>query len=164
VTAEQIENNGVQQPAFVSDVNSEPDSLLLAFVNGANQSGLEIGLTLHVSGMVVSGTLISFGTYLDSMGGYMRHIGAGPGSQTSLTAFAAMFDQLSDQFKTAMAESGASEPDPADLPDGQPRELYIHLRDALVFAPGVPSAVPRTLWRGRLSHVSGWFIGSLSVS
>jgi hypothetical protein len=159
VTAERIEDNGVQQPAMVSDINAEPDSLLLAFVNGANQSGMEMGLTLHVAGMVISGTLISFGTYLESMGGYMRRIG-GPGSQAGAT----MFDQLSEQFKAAMAESGAGEPEQLDLPGEQPREPYIHLRDALVFAPGVPSPMPRILWRGRLSHVSGWFIGSLSIS
>jgi hypothetical protein len=42
------------------------------------------------------------------------------------------------------------------------RVMYIHLRDATVFAPGAQPTLAKTLWRGRLSHVSGWSLGQLS--
>jgi len=56
---------------------------------------------------------------------------------------------------------------PEDAPDDwqPPRVAYIHLRDARYFAPG-QSPVPTNtgvLWRGKLTEVDGFSIGTMSV-
>jgi hypothetical protein len=41
---------------------------------------------------------------------------------------------------------------------------YIHLRAARVFTSGSAQPLPEMLWRGRLSHVSGWSVGAMRAS
>jgi hypothetical protein len=147
------------------DVNTEPDSMLSAFVGMANHIGLEFGVTLHVSGTIVSGTLISFGTYLKSVAESVRMMNAPQGGRAGPESFAAAFDRLSDQHQAGIAEiNSEASGDEDDLPSGQPWDPYVHLRDAVVWAPGVEPTLPRTLWRGRLSHVSAWSVGTFGVS
>lgn len=134
--------------------------MLRALVNLTNHNGLEIGLTLHVSGIIVSGTLISFGTYLKSVAEFVRELRT-PGSDVGAEAFAVAFDHLSDQYQAGIAEidPGVSEDEDAE-PGEESSEPYIHLRNAVVWAPGTQPTLPKTLWRGRLSHVSAWSIGT----
>jgi hypothetical protein len=162
VTTEQIEKPGdTPQVSRVVDVNTEPDGMLSTFVGLANRIELEFGVTLHVSGIIISGTLISFGTYLKSVAESVRMMNAPPGHETGAESFAASFDHLYEEYQAGIAEfSSRASGGEDDLPSGQPWDPYIHLRDAVVWAPGAQPTLPKTLWRGRLSHVSAWSIGT----
>ena len=128
-----MSENGQSQP--------EKDVFLALIVQGINQTKSEMGLTLHVNGLVVSGVLCSMTTYALEQADMLRRHGV-PG-------FAEVFDTLADGQGEATAADEAG-----GLPD------FIHLKDATVYAPGSGTSLPKTLWRGRLGHVSGWSVGS----
>jgi hypothetical protein len=90
------------EPTLVEEIFTTPDPILRAMIDAVNRHDAGISLTLHVSGVVVSGTLAAGN--------------------------------------------------------------FVHLRDAQVFTSGDDRPLPKTLWRGRLSHVSAWSIGSYSQS
>ena len=118
-----------------------------------NMPGTEIGITLHVSGEIVSGLMIPLTDYLDEMAALVRDNGS-PES-------AAARGGLAEVFSLAAAESRpAADADLAELIDTAPEPAFIHLRQATVHAPGSDAVLPATLWRGRLDHVSGWSLGN----
>lgn len=143
------------EPARVEDINTAPDPTLVmvvALIDAAKT--LEIGMTLHVSGVVISGVLVSetsFGEYLRD---WLTQIG-GPEVGESVTRLAASLSSLRE----------AESPEVAELED----ELsgggawFIHLRDAKVFTSGSDRPLPGMLWRGRLSHVSAWSPGVMEL-
>ncbi|WP_035463571.1 gas vesicle accessory protein GvpU [Alicyclobacillus macrosporangiidus] len=115
------------------------DQLLTAFVNAANNHGLELSVTLTVKGVVVSGTLISAKQFLRELGSITK--GA---KGNAAEAFGNAFEQLADDIsETAQAS-------------------YIHLRNARICAPGqAPMPAEGSLWRGSLASVDGWYLGEL---
>ena len=135
-----------------------PDRFLLTLVNIVDTDGeLEIGMTLHVSGVIVSGLLISGRRYFELLNEAVQPGGA----QESAGLREALGDAL-----TGVGESyGAYEFNAVTDPEQVALELfltsYIHMRNAEVHAPGGPGHLAPVLWRGRLSHVSGWSVGVL---
>jgi len=134
-----------------------PDVVLRMLVGLVNDSDLEMGVTLHVSGVIVSGVLISYKSYWEEFRVLVRENGS-PESRVAREAFA-------DTFTAAItgASLGPSGVEPGvegeeAAPPAPPNHL--HLRDATVWAPGVEPTLAKTLWRGRLSHVSAWSIGT----
>lgn len=112
----------------------------------AAEGGMEAGLTLHVSGVVVSGRMVSMARYLAEM--------------------SALIGQSNTALAEGFAELAAGLPDPvsADLAfmDQMPTLDFIHLSGARIHAAGTMLADhPPMLWRGRLDHVSGWSLGTL---
>lgn len=115
--------------------------ILQVLVTHANTGGLTLDVTLQVGGLLVSGTLASFDEYLRAVAGV---------------------------FGTEPAEEheDGGEPD-EDENKRQPR--YIHLRDFQIYEPGRPSPIPSDKppesiwWRGRISHVDGFFLGRLGI-
>jgi len=92
--------------------------------------GSMIGVTLHVSGVIVTGQMIAISDYF--------------------TELAAVFAELADDIRPA---------DGAPL-DDRAAPVFIHLRDARVMSPDTArSKWPPVLWRGRLDHVSAWSLG-----
>jgi hypothetical protein len=127
-----------------------PDPVLADLVHAVNHGGdTEISLTLSVSGTVISGMLIANTKFFKLLADSVIAAGAAPGGSP--------VESFADFMR-----SGADVPD-ADAGDGEEAievTLYIHLRDAVVWAPGGAS-LPAQLWRGRLSHVSGWSLGAI---
>lgn len=135
-----------------------PDRCLLTLVNIVDMDGeLEIGMTLHVSGVIVSGLLISAQRYFELLNEAIQP----GGSQESAWLREALGDALTDFSEPygAYEFNAVTEAEQAAL------ELfltsYIHMRNAEVHAPGGPGHLAPALWRGRLSHVSGWSLGVL---
>lgn len=142
------------EPSVVLEVNTEPDILLRALVGTVNQTkDMEIGLTLHVSGLVVSGILISYTSYLQALAALLRENGS-PESQAGRDVLASTFELLIDG-------DGETATDPASQQNETSPPNHIHLRAATSHSPGSPGYFPKTLWRGRLSHVSAWSMGSI---
>lgn len=159
MTIEQVESqhSDVPQVSYsVEDTNAMPDVVLRALVGLVNDfKDLGMGVTLYVSGTIVSGILISYESYWESFRVFVRENGS-PESQAVREAFA---DAFTATFVGA-GHDGNAEPVADEDDEAAPPPHYIHLRDAVVWAPGVDPTLPKTLWRGRLSHVSAWSIGT----
>lgn len=126
----------------------EKDVILSSFVFAANskEAQLEMGVTLNVGGTIVSGILIGYNKYLESI---KLQFDQKPGGE-----FVASF---MDKFLSAVEEEKIEEEDVV-LP------IYIHLKDARFFTPG-NNPIPNNggiLWRGKLSSIDGFNFGALS--
>lgn len=108
-----------------------------------NSEDMRIGLTVTVGGSVVTGTLVSGATYFETMNELHSKSGLLPVWQPEVEFYREMID--SDE--------------PFDLSVEVERTTFLHLIDASVY--GGNQLVGLRAWRGRLSEVSGWSIGSL---
>jgi hypothetical protein len=125
------------------------DWLLSLLVNLANKK-LEAGITLQISGLLVSGQLASEASYLEWI-------------SSELTETAAhIFEGTDTKF-------GEIVPNADELYGSEERSMYkavptfLHLRNAKFYVPGSQQLLPQrgVWWRGRLSEVSGFFLGEL---
>jgi len=127
-----------------------PDFLLQHLVSIANSTGLSMGVTLTVGGEVISGQLVGGKEYFELL--KEAFLTSTSNVKGVGEAFGEMLDQYS-QIYSAPPEDGA-----------QPS--FIHLKQARVFSPG-QTPMPSNgglLWRGRISNVAGFSIGSFSVA
>jgi hypothetical protein len=126
------------------------DWFLAELVSWANTFGFQAGVTLHVGGTIVSGTMISGAAYFAL---FRENI------SVALSASRA-------DVKTPIDEMLSTYGSIYDKPEvtAHPGH-YIHLRDAYFFDPA-GNALPRggALWRGKLSAVDGFSLGSLSTN
>lgn len=128
------------------------DWLLRYLVDAANQKGLQIGITLQVGGMLVSGVLVSGQTYFDNITSDISEALAG-NDQTK--GIAEMFESVNRAIHAGTTP---------DVPT--PTPAYIHLKDAYFFHSADSAPIPNgqgVWWRGKLSQVAGFFLGNLSV-
>ena len=146
---------GVNDDNNKVDVTALPvakvDWFLQNFVNMANNpaAGIEIGITLHVGGTLVSGTLISGKKYFDGIAEIMVK------ANTNMPEIAESWRSFSE-FGTIY------DAPPEDSTQKNPQ--YIHLLNAHTFSSGgtpIPSGLG-VLWRGRLTDVSGFSLGVLN--
>ena len=124
-----------------SEERLAPDWFLAALVRLANESDMELGVTLSTGGVLVSGVLVSGRRYFAHMREAFRTftISEEPSGSEAAEAI----------FRQAGAE------------DSAPPLRHLHLRGARFFAPGqvaIP-AEPGMWWRGRLDAVDGWGLG-----
>jgi hypothetical protein len=137
------ETTPVTEPALVEEIHATPDPILRAIVGWTTQDeSLEMGLTLHVAGVVVSGILVSAARFFDALAEWLKSEGA---------------EGWAESFAGPMAEM-FREPDP-----NAAEVSFVHLLNARVFTSGTDKPLPEALWRGRLSEVSGWSVGLLGV-
>jgi hypothetical protein len=131
----------------------ERDWFLQTLVNMANSStskGL-FGITLLTHGFLVSGMLVNGREYFN---GFAEDIASGlDDSETAKS--------IKENFVTM----GNSVYDKRDNDDNLPPPTYIHLFDAKFFHPnGQPIPANKGVWwRGRISEISGFSLGSLSI-
>jgi hypothetical protein len=146
MTNEDDQQEAMEPVSFVRDIDCAPDPILTEIVVTSNQvEGSSFLLTLHVSGLVVSGTLIGSGRFFDEMAVMLERVGQ--------VDFAETFARPNAEL---MREEAAQEGD-----SYQPQ--FIHLTNARVFTSPGSRPLPPTLWRGRLSHVSAWSLGSFDT-
>lgn len=129
-----------------NEENARKDWFLTEMVdigNSANVASFE--LTLQVSGLLISGTLISGAMYFNELKGVLSAGQEDPGW---------IADWLDARAKDVLI-------DPENVKQVTPN--YIHLRDARFFSPnGGP--LPNNhgvLWRGRLRSIDGFWFGVL---
>lgn len=130
-------------------ISPEPDVMLAGLVDLLNRSpGAELGVTLHVSGTVVSGLMISGESFIDRQRAALAELGEAGAS------LAGYFDI----FRNIYVEKREAD-EPFLKP---PLPFYIHLRSASIL-DAASNQITFPLWRGRLSEVSGWSIGNLGT-
>jgi hypothetical protein len=134
-----------------STPSAQHDWFIQSLVNVANVAPLSFGVTLQVSGLLVSGYLVSGKAYFEAIGqqvvkGYAQN--------------AALADQMRKMFAT-FESAYPNDPTQTDRPVPQ----FVHLQNARFYSTdGTP--VPSDAgvwWRGRISEISGIVIGILGV-
>lgn len=131
-------------------VRHEADWMLEMLVDMAND-GLETGITLQVSGFLVSGSLVSGKQYFEGIGTEYGNAVPGESGQTLKASFSSLGNIYADLDHAK--KKGIKVPTPN----------YIHLKEARFFHTGAPIPGNRGVWwRGRLSEVAGFALGSLS--
>ena len=142
-------NNEKKKKIDVRDVPKE-DFFLQTLVNIVNTFPFSLSIMLNVGGFLISGELFSGKEYFEKFG----------------TQFVSGFKELGmpkstqEEIRKAFAEHGA-------VYDKKPEEIedpaYIHLKDARFFG-ATGNSIPDyqgVLWRGRISEVQGFVLGSL---
>jgi hypothetical protein len=136
------------------EISSErtPDNVFELLVEVANTSDLEMGVTLHVQGQVLTGKLISGVSYWTETAASLRAHGAGP---TQLVeTMASSMDKVADAYRDAYGDDRRDD-------EGEPMSAFVHLRDARTLTPAGAVPTDGALWRGRVSSVDGFSVGEL---
>ena len=143
----------------------EPDFLLADIVHlMVNLAELEIGVTLFIRGMTVTGVLTSESKYLKELSDTFRkrvHVNTKKMSKQEKEEFDAMFDftRLAESaISRELAEGGLR------MPSGMPSIRYLHLKNPMLVGPqGVMNfAQGETPYiRLRLTMIDGWMLGEV---
>ncbi|MCF8178110.1 MAG: hypothetical protein K9J74_06345 [Sulfuritalea sp.] len=124
------------------------DWFLQSLVNMANSSSLEIGVTLQVGGLLVSGLLVGGKAYFEGFAeDFSSAFANDPAVSESVRNSFAKYGEIYKE------EEGSTPPPPQ----------YIHLRNTRFFnTSGNPIPENKGVWwRGRISEVGGFTLGSL---
>lgn len=115
---------------------------------------VEIGLTLHVDGSIVSGMLVSNAQFYRLL---IKQFDADDLSEHSNPDIGQSFARF---FRPSLenAEKFVEEHQASDHPAPLPR--HIHLRYAQTLFPN-QEPFTQKVWRGRLTEVDGWSIGNI---
>lgn len=144
------------------DFWGEPDFLLADIVQMmVNLMGMEIGVTLFIKGMVMTGLLVSEKEYLKSLSEVFRsriHFNEKAMSKKERDEFDKMFDFT----RLSESDMGMAMNEEEGLPPFDPTPIrFLHLKNPMMIAPQAMSfghgALP--IIRMRLSMVDGWMLG-----
>ena len=142
-------------------MTSPDEDLLLAVLVQASNSSADpetaVSITLTVGGLVVSGDLIPAWVWLrevrELLGG-----ASGSGVDGMATMFGMFADDALGDVLIQDAMGGAESADPAEEAAAR-LPTTIHLAQARILGSHHSQELTGGLWRGRLSHVSGWTFG-----
>ncbi|WP_445154142.1 hypothetical protein ACTWLI_12505 [Arthrobacter sp. Hor0625] len=124
--------------------------VMLAMAHGRRDDGEgSLGLTVTIDGVAISGIAISAKEWRRRMSELLEPAGA---------AFASAFTEVASDLADKKAEMLAAR-EAENRPAPAPR--FIHMRDAYLVSGNTHQKMP--LWRGRLSKLSGWSIGSINT-
>jgi len=131
---------------------AQTDWFLQSLVNMANDSDLGFGITLQVSGMLVSGNLVSVKQYFE-------------GFAADFASPFATNPEVAESIKESFSSYGNLYSKDAEAEGDLPPPQYIHLKNARFFnTAGNPIPGNRGVWwRGRICEVGGFSLGSLSA-
>lgn len=125
------------------------DWFLQSLINGVNGQDTELGITLNIGGFLVSGQLVSGHKYFEGFGADLGSAFTDPEAKRVL-------QQSFERF------GGLYTSDPSNEPAIAPPN-YLHLKNARFFNTAGKS-IPENRgvwWRGRVSEISGFFLGVL---
>ncbi len=144
--------SAVATEAAPSDPDERVDWFLAELVRRANDGGLSIDVTLCVGGMLVSGRLVGGHEYFEGFAESVASAAADPDTAARARAF---FRSPAAMYRTD--EHGVREV------EANPEPLaYIHLENTRLFtAAGAPIPGDHGYWRGKLSAVDGFVLGSM---
>ncbi len=158
----------------------EPDHVLMYIVTGlVNGMGVELGVTLMMRGMVVSGTLISEEAYLDvitdMLTSQMNITEAPPELKKILTEAVDLrglaefdMDEYMDYYGEDNDDTDEEKADADDFDEVPPPSvvMYLHLKDPVIISPEPSLGFPMgqgPLMRLRMASIDGWTIGRTMV-
>jgi hypothetical protein len=154
----------------------EPDFLLADLVSGfVNKGGMQIGVTLFMKGMVITGTLVSEREYLASLSkmfASQARKSIGRPTVDDIKAAEELFDFTGLTEDIELSEFDGEDGDEDDLEDFEdidrqfPMIRHLHLKDPVILQPQssisfMHSQLP--IMRVKLTAVDGWMMGKVSV-
>lgn len=131
------------------------DFLLEHMVRMADETGIEVGITLYVGGLVVSGLLTSGDAFVHWAGDYFERARGPAESRQALSDFMKRTDHGQPPTEGGQDDGKLTE---EEVTQGTG---YIHLRAARVFESDGPVTQEGTWWRGRLDRIDGFHFGLL---
>lgn len=155
--SDETKNELTQEPAREpGDDPTTVDSFLQRLVDVVNTSPIVFSVTLVVGGSLVAGDLIGYKAYFREFADAF----------TSALSEAGFRQENTEKIHRAISGVGTDDEDAlsAENTSGRP-PLYIHLRNATIFHGD--TRVPTTggaLWRGKLSAVSGFWLGRAEIT
>lgn len=131
---------------------ADTDWFLQMLVGMTNDAMFEVGITLQVSGMLVSGSLVSGKAYFDGFAADFASIFAEP--------------EIASSIRRDLSSYGDVYNAPDEGQPDRPPPQYVHLKNARFFnTAGKPIPANRGVWwRGRIREVGGFTLGSLSAA
>lgn len=132
----------------------DADEIFNRLVHVTNTTDFEVPITLHVQGVVTSGKLISGATFWEESAAELREEAHGP--REAIEAMADGFEKVAETYRTRFRDSV---PDP----DDEPRDAFVHLRDARTVTPEGALPVGGSLWRARVASVDAFALGELKL-
>ncbi|HUR75693.1 MAG TPA: hypothetical protein VMZ00_15535 [Sporichthya sp.] len=138
------------------------DLLLAVLVQGFNSSTdpeSSASITLTVAGLVVSGDLVPAWVWFRDMRAVLTS-----GSGTGADGMAGVFGMFADDaLGEVLIREATGEVEDAEVASGPAAgatlPTTIHLARAVILGAHHHQELAGGLWRGRLSHVSGWTFG-----
>lgn len=134
-------------------MNQNKDWFLENLVNTVNNSDIEIGITLQMDGFLVSGHIVNGRKYFDGFSGeFISETSVAFGNKEALENIRQAFDKYASIYDN-------------EAPADDNGVSFIHLQDARFFnTNGAPIPNNRGMWwRGRISEVSGFILGTLNA-
>lgn len=131
------------------------DYLLEHMVRMVDETGMQIGITLYVGGLVVSGLLVSGDAFLEGCSEYFESARGPAEARQALSQFVR---------RTHHGQpGGGGDQDDGVLDHEEVTEHtgYVHLREARVFEARGPVTQEGTWWRGRIDRIDGFHFGVL---
>jgi hypothetical protein len=125
------------------------DPMLQALAEVAERSTLELGVTLNVKGLIITGFIISQSTYFDALIEGLNNVKQDHTVKESLL-----------EFLSGLKDKLAS---PTDEQNLQKYPNFIHLRNVKIY-PSEGRGMPTygdALWRGLIESVDGFALGEM---
>ena len=128
----------------------DTDWFLQSVVDLVNNTGMGLPITLQVSGMLVSGQVVTGEEFFEQMA-------IAVSSAVENEEIASDLKTFLETFRDVYRQNNES--------DKKSRPHFIHLKNARFFTSN-SKPIPNnpTWWRGRLSEVAGFIFGTLAVS
>jgi hypothetical protein len=127
----------------------QTDWFLQHLVEYSNNLGISVAITVQVGGMLVTGQIMSHTEYFNETADEFK---------TSLNYNSDLAESFFGLIKSYNELVHVPNEGEAPLPPN-----YIHIRDAKIFTAGnFNNAVVVRQWRGRISEIGGFFIGTVT--
>jgi hypothetical protein len=152
----------------------EPDFLLADIISGfVNRGGMELGITLFIKGLVITGVLVSEREYLEALSKMFatqaKKSLVNPSKQ-DLKNTEEVFDFTNLAEDVDLPNDDEDDDDDFDDFDVDERHFpiirYLHLKDPLIVQPQPAISFTHnqvSILRIRLKAVDGWMIGKVNV-
>ena len=127
--------------------NTSVDDFLQSLYELTNSADLEVGVTLQVNGKNISGIMISGSEYFKLTDELLSSVWSSDVKEKIDDALEANIEFYSGGSGNSHAQG----------------EQYIHMRNTHIFEGDImiPSNHDGALWRGKMSSISGFFLGKL---
>ncbi len=157
---EEVEKQADSARGLASSISEEQSDWWLAeLVDLVNRTPLSFGITINVSGVLVSGLLVGGKEYFE---GASRTVSEAFPAEGELQELVRRLLAMPASLYGAPHENEIPQEGPAEENQERPLPGFIHLKNARFWTPArpVPFSQQRGIWwRGRLQAVDGFIFG-----
>lgn len=164
----------------------EPDVLLADLVSGfVNKGGMELGITLFVKGLVITGVLVAEQEYLKSISSMFatqaKRTLVNPTKQEIQTTeevfdftglaedvdLAELYGERDEESDGAATEEEVDEVEKLGMSEQIPPAIrHLHLKDPVIIQPAPPVSFSHSqlpILRIKLTAIDGWMVGKVNL-